>query len=74
VRNLWSVRCTKASIEGPMVLLVLDSTITSSDANDRVIKAMDELQEFVSRTHKNTLNRGQLNPTLRSNKLMLKFD
>ena len=28
------------------------SNVSSSDANDRFIKAMDELQHFVSKTHK----------------------
>lgn len=38
-----------------MVLPVLGSIVSSSDANDRFIKAMDELQHFVSNTYKNTL-------------------
>jgi hypothetical protein len=37
-----------------MVLLVLDSVVNVSDADDRLIKAMDELQDFVSKVYKNS--------------------
>jgi hypothetical protein len=36
----------------------MDSTVSSrdsNDSNDRFIKAMDELKDFVSKTHNNTL-------------------
>ena len=38
-----------------MELSVLGSIVGSSDSNDSIIKAMDELQHFVSKTYKNAL-------------------
>jgi hypothetical protein len=38
-----------------MALSVLDSVLSSGDANERIVKAMDELQDFVSKAYKNTL-------------------
>jgi hypothetical protein len=38
-----------------MALSLLDSVISSSDTDKRIVKAMDELQGFVSKVCKNTL-------------------
>jgi hypothetical protein len=38
-----------------MVLLVLDPIVSLSDANIRIVKAMDELQDFISKVCNNTL-------------------
>jgi hypothetical protein len=37
-----------------MTLPVLDSVVNASDAVDRFVKAMDELQDFVSKMYKNS--------------------
>jgi hypothetical protein len=36
-------------------LSVLDSIVSSSDTDQNIVKAMDEHQDFVSKTYKNTL-------------------
>jgi hypothetical protein len=38
-----------------MALSVLDFSISSSDADERIVEVMDELQNFVSKVYKNTL-------------------
>lgn len=38
-----------------MILLVFDSTVSSCNINERIIKVMDKLQDFVSKAYKKTL-------------------
>jgi hypothetical protein len=49
-----------------MALLVLDSVVNVSDAGDRLVKVMDELNDFVSKMYKNSFKQ-RSNPTLRNN-------
>lgn len=41
--------------EALMALLLLYSAVSESDADDRIMKVMDELQDFVSKVHKTCL-------------------
>jgi hypothetical protein len=38
-----------------MALSLLDSAISSTDANVRIVKAVDEVKDFISTVHKNAL-------------------
>jgi len=43
-----------------MVLLVLESVIGSGDVSDRIMKAVDECKDFMSKYVRKLLNKGQL--------------
>jgi hypothetical protein len=57
-----------------MTLLLLDWVISWSDGDKRIVKAMNELQDFVLKAHKSALKKGQLSCVLGNNKLRSKFD
>jgi hypothetical protein len=44
-----------------MVLLVLNSVVSAGDADDRIMKAMDELHDFTSKVYKNSLKQSSTN-------------
>jgi cellulose biosynthesis protein BcsQ len=52
-------------------LSVLDTVITATNADEKIVKAMDDIQDFVSKIYKKSLNKVLLNHILRSNYQML---
>jgi hypothetical protein len=55
-------------------LLVLDTVISASDADEKIVKEMDDIQEFVSKTYTQSLKQRSIDSYLRNYYLMLSFD
>jgi hypothetical protein len=43
-----------------MLLSVLESVLSSSEANDKIVKSMDKLQNFVPKVYKNGFKRSTI--------------
>jgi hypothetical protein len=54
MEETWPLPTPPPRKDALMALSVLDSVVNVSDADNRLVKAMDELQDFVSKVYKNS--------------------
>jgi len=59
--------CPTPQKDALMPLSVLDSVLSTCDADDKIVKSMDKLQNFVSKVYNTVLYKAQSTPIIRNN-------